>query len=410
MGSIDGAVASAEPDGPATSDSSHSTGLAADDDTTSTTSTATSSTADDDEEGDGSTRQSHPAFDHDDEDEDEDELVPRSPGFAQSAPDDELSTDPTTSAPSAVFDIPAPLPTLTTSVTHEVKAGGADAPASVAPAAPQPTSLAAAGPAAAASTPGTATVHAPAPEPAPAPEAPIAQGTAAPAPAPATPAPKAVPVAAPGLGAAVAYLLKTLVIAAVDAVNAIVQLVAELRVTVGIPWATQPGGDLRTPSALMPHSAIVVLLKKMMSRSLSQSGTPTMLGNTVASGFTMDKIRTLSSSLQPAALALTGIKFLDCVSPGAVQGAITALAAMSLWALLSAALPGLGGLFAFAATGMRIGYRQARAGITLPATAFARFARAGPIGVVRTGSLVSVHTRTPAPVQVPPVRHLRLVS
>ena len=74
--------------------------------------------------------------------------------------------------------------------------------------------------------------------------------------------------------------------------------------------------------------------------------------------------------------------------------------------LLAAALPGVGGLAAISATGMRIGYRQAKAGTALHRTELARFAVRGPIGVVRTGSLVSLHAR--APRSTGP--HLRLVD
>jgi hypothetical protein len=69
---------------------------------------------------------------------------------------------------------------------------------------------------------------------------------------------------------------------------------------------------------------------------------------------------------------------------------------VSIWALVYAALPGLGGILSFGAVGVRIGYRQSSAGIALRSPEFARFLRPGPIGVVRTGSLVSVHFRTAA--------------
>ena len=65
----------------------------------------------------------------------------------------------------------------------------------------------------------------------------------------------------------------------------------------------------------------------------------------------------------------------------------------SLWALAAAALPGVGGLVIITATGVRVGYRQAKAGFVLPAAGIARFARPGPLGVVRSGSLVVVRSR-----------------
>jgi hypothetical protein len=61
--------------------------------------------------------------------------------------------------------------------------------------------------------------------------------------------------------------------------------------------------------------------------------------------------------------------------------------------LAAAALPGLGGLLVVTAAGIRLGYRQAKAGFALHAAGIARFARSGPIGVVRSGSLIAVRSR-----------------
>ena len=65
----------------------------------------------------------------------------------------------------------------------------------------------------------------------------------------------------------------------------------------------------------------------------------------------------------------------------------------SLWALAAAALPGVGGLVIITATGVRVGYRQAKAGFALQAAGIARFAGPRPLGVVRSGSLVVVRPR-----------------
>ncbi len=97
-----------------------------------------------------------------------------------------------------------------------------------------------------------------------------------------------------------------------------------------------------------------------------------------------------------------------------ITGALAALLiSASLWALFAAALPGLGGLAAFGATGVRIGYRQAKAGTALYRTDLARFAPRGPIGVVRSDALVSVHRRSADRFRAderPATRHLRLVD
>jgi hypothetical protein len=65
----------------------------------------------------------------------------------------------------------------------------------------------------------------------------------------------------------------------------------------------------------------------------------------------------------------------------------------SLWALAAAALPGAGGLAILTAAGVRIGYRQAKAGFVVRAAGIARFTGPGPLGVVRSGSSVVVRPR-----------------
>ena len=68
---------------------------------------------------------------------------------------------------------------------------------------------------------------------------------------------------------------------------------------------------------------------------------------------------------------------------------------VSLAALAAVALPGVGGLVILTAAGVRVGYRQAKAGFALRTAGIARFARPGavPLGVVRSGSLVVVRPR-----------------
>ena len=66
---------------------------------------------------------------------------------------------------------------------------------------------------------------------------------------------------------------------------------------------------------------------------------------------------------------------------------------LSLWALATGALPGLAGLLVVFGAGIRVGYRQAKAGFAVKVAGIARFARPGPMGVVRAGSLVALHQR-----------------
>jgi hypothetical protein len=225
----------------------------------------------------------------------------------------------------------------------------------------------------------------------------------------ATPKPTVLSVAAPGLGAAVAYLLSNLVATALDIVTAVIQMVTDFRATLGIPWAGQGGGDARVPSAFLPANSIVLVLERILSRSLSPKRGSSTLDNALAAGLKLGAALAFTSSL-PAAMALTGSRDADGTHPTPVRGVVTALAAISLWALLSAALPGLSGLLAAAATGVRLGYRQARARMTLHTMELTRYVRAGPIGVVRTGSSGSAHTRSVPAVRMPGSPPLKLVA
>jgi hypothetical protein len=60
---------------------------------------------------------------------------------------------------------------------------------------------------------------------------------------------------------------------------------------------------------------------------------------------------------------------------------------VSLWALFTVALPGVAGLVVLTAIGMRVGYRQAKAGFVVRAAGITRLARPGQLGVVNSGAL-----------------------
>ena len=88
----------------------------------------------------------------------------------------------------------------------------------------------------------------------------------------------------------------------------------------------------------------------------------------------------------PAGVSPATRSFLDnVVSSVLVPASLTALAAI--------AVPGLGGLLIVCAAGVRIGYRQAKAGLAVRVAGIARFAGPGPLGVVRSGSLITLHPR-----------------
>ena len=74
----------------------------------------------------------------------------------------------------------------------------------------------------------------------------------------------------------------------------------------------------------------------------------------------------------------------------------TLLVPISIATLAAVALPGVGGLLVICALGIRIGYRQAKAGWAIRVAGIARFAGSGPMGVVRSGSMIALHTTRPA--------------
>jgi hypothetical protein len=74
------------------------------------------------------------------------------------------------------------------------------------------------------------------------------------------------------------------------------------------------------------------------------------------------------------------------------------LAPISLVALLAVVVPGVCGLLLISGVGVRVGYRQAKAGLALRASGIARFAGPGPLGVVGSGGQIAL--RRPRPVRV----------
>jgi hypothetical protein len=65
--------------------------------------------------------------------------------------------------------------------------------------------------------------------------------------------------------------------------------------------------------------------------------------------------------------------------------------------MFAVALPGLAGLVIPTMMGMHIGYRQAKAARALRTSGIAQLAASAPIGVVRSGSLVTLRPRLRPP-------------
>jgi hypothetical protein len=91
------------------------------------------------------------------------------------------------------------------------------------------------------------------------------------------------------------------------------------------------------------------------------------------------------------------------------------VATVSLTALAAMALPGIIGLLTTCAAGIRVGYRQAKAGSALPNTVISRFVGSGPVGVVRSSSQVELRSRASrfvgaSAAKAAPARALRIVG
>ncbi len=116
----------------------------------------------------------------------------------------------------------------------------------------------------------------------------------------------------------------------------------------------------------------------------------------VVGAVTTDAMFEQLSSSGMASLAPEGLK--PAVARSLFQHVVSAvLVPASLTALAALALPGVAGLLVVSAVGIRFGYRQAKAGIALRVAGIARFAGSGPLGVVRSGSLIALHGRTRPP-------------
>jgi hypothetical protein len=148
--------------------------------------------------------------------------------------------------------------------------------------------------------------------------------------------------------------------------------------------ATAAGAPLPPPMSPLP---LVVPTVSGDVPLLGDVTAPTVLSGIAAAGLTQD----LSlSGTAPLTAEGTGPRSALSFLEHTVRAV---LAPASLSALAAIALPGIGGLLIICAAGMRLGYRQAKAAVALRSTGIARFAPQGPIGVVRSGSLVALHPR-----------------
>jgi hypothetical protein len=184
-----------------------------------------------------------------------------------------------------------------------------------------------------------------------------------------------------------------------DAVIPLTQLPSDLASLLGVTPINQPAVLGSSVLATRPITAVdVPAPASPLPQAVPIPGTgdvplatsvaaPVVLGGNATAGLSQE---VSTSGMAPPALA--------SVSPPDVLSILrhtvgALLVPASLSALAAVALPGVGGLLIICAAWMRVGYRQAKAGWALQITGIARYAGPGPLGVVRSGTLVALRPR-----------------
>lgn len=189
------------------------------------------------------------------------------------------------------------------------------------------------------------------------------------------------------------YMLTTMT----GSVSAITALPTDLGTLMGINWLPAPPGTLAPPQTLRPlDPAPATGLTEVMWAPVQAAdpaagliaeapAAPSMLSATTVAGITHAAVaKPMPAGLRGIATSGSPDSFLD-------RAVTEVLLPLSLAALAAVALPGVGGLLVICGLGIRIGYRQAKAGWAVHVAGIGRFAGAGPMGVVRSGSMVALH-------------------
>lgn len=162
--------------------------------------------------------------------------------------------------------------------------------------------------------------------------------------------------------------------------------------------ATALAGPIDVPGLLMPQTPAIALGAGVVAPA---PGAPVLSPVTPVS-----VERTAPTTTAP--LGVSGLTASGAPESFLDRAVSTLLVPISIATLAAVALPGVGGLLVICALGIRIGYRQAKAGWAIRVAGIARFAGSGPMGVVRSGSMITLHTKRPAVIRK--AGHLRLVD
>lgn len=194
--------------------------------------------------------------------------------------------------------------------------------------------------------------------------------------------------------------VQSMLISVGDSVTTITEIPGDLSTLLGFPAGTVPaattvtgGAPLHTttaPAAVSPIDLLPVLLAPVPADTRVVAGpvtVPPVFAGTTSVGLDQELTRTVPMALHGASSAGSTASVLE-------RAVSKMLIPVSIAALATLALPGVGGLLVLSVLGVRIGYRQAKANFVLQASGISRFAGPGPLGVVRSGSFIALHTRT----------------
>lgn len=178
-------------------------------------------------------------------------------------------------------------------------------------------------------------------------------------------------------------------------VSAIIALPADLSALMGVPVVTSPDAPLTATPRPVRMAPSADLSDMMLAPVQAADPAGTLLNEMPAqpsllSSPTTVALRTAAPAV-PIPVGLRGIATSSAPDSFLDRAVSEVLLPLSLAALAAVALPGVGGLLVILGLGIRIGYRQAKAGWAVHVAGFGRFAGAGPLGVVRSGSMVALH-------------------
>lgn len=200
-----------------------------------------------------------------------------------------------------------------------------------------------------------------------------------------------------------------------NSVTTITEIPSDLTTLLGFPAPTDPvttttvAGGVRLPAVTAPPAvAPIDLLPALLAPAPADTTVAAPAGPvTPAPTFAGTVSAGLSQDLAPATpVSLHGASSAGSMASVLERAVSKLLVPVSIAALAALALPGVGGLLVVSVLGVRIGYRQAKANFVLQASGISRFAGPGPLGVVRSGSFIALHTRTARsrPAAVVPLR------